>query len=71
MVKKTNDDVLTQEELISEAIGLAATHLMRKGIPVTARTLIQFLMQEEERVGIPAHKAVYLAARKRVQQKMQ
>ncbi len=71
MVKKANDDVLTQEELISEAIGLAATHLMRKGTPVTARTLIHLLAQEEERAQASAHKAIYQAARKRVQQKMQ
>jgi hypothetical protein len=71
MVKKTNDDALTQEELIREAIGLATTHLMKKGVPVTARTLIQFLMQVEERTEEAVHKSVYQAARKRVQQKMQ
>lgn len=71
MVKKTNDDVLTQEELIREAIGLATTYLMKKGTPVTARTLIQFLIQEEERAAAVEHKAIYQAARKQVQQKMQ
>lgn len=71
MVNKTNDDILTQEELIREAIGFAATHLMKRGEPVTARTLIQFFIQEEACADAATDKALYQAARKRVQQKMQ
>lgn len=71
MVNKTNDERWTQEELIREAIGIAATHLIRKGIPVTTRALIQYLHQEEERAESQADKEIYQVARKRVQLKMQ
>ncbi|MGK9174925.1 hypothetical protein KXR87_17165 [Yokenella regensburgei] len=71
MEKQTDNDGLTKEELIREAIGIATTQLIRKGLPVTTRGLIQILMQEEENTEMAERKAIYQDARKRVQQKMQ
>lgn len=71
MVKQTNNNGLTQEELIREVIGIAATLLIRKRIPVTTRGLLQLLKQEEERAENAGREDIYRAARQQIMQKMQ
>ena len=71
MVKQTDNDGLTQEELIREVIGIATTQLIKKGLPVTTRSLIQILIQEEEETEVLTRKSIYQAARRRVLEKMQ
>lgn len=67
----TKKDELTDEEKISEAIGLAATWLIRNNKPVTARELSQLLKFEEEKTADAGHKIILAAARKLLLRKMQ
>ncbi len=71
MTKQSGKDNLTRDELIREAIGFAATYLIKRNIPVTTRGLNQTLLMEEEKTDNSERKAIYQEARKMVLRKMQ